>query len=109
MSRSLVNAFPGLPPDADNGAWACILTSWTKEGLEDAVKKVNELNAKRWPDMAPIADGDGAFYRTLGEDGRGGREWFYIAVRMHAEDLVQNTMAVTTDRYGFQRWVWTED
>ena len=109
MSRSLINVFPGLPPDADNGARVCILTSWTKEGLEEAAKKVDELNAARWPDIVPLMGDDLSLYRTLGEDGQGGREWFYLATVIHGDDLAEFTMAPTTDRYGFTRWVWTED
>ena len=106
MARSLISTFPGLPPGNGNGSRVCIITAWNMEGLKSGIEKLNALNAQRWPDMEALDEGHAI--RTLGTEGVDGPEWFYAAAIMHEED-VNEALAATTDRYGFHRWVWTEE
>ena len=110
MARSLINAFPGLPPDEPGAIRLCILTSWTRAGIVDACAKANSLNERRWTasGAARAAVNPNDACRTLGELGIDGDEWFYIPVYLHDSDL-DHTISATSDRYGFHRWVWTED
>ena len=107
MARSLVNVFPGLPPENERGCRVVVISSWTTMGIEAGVGKLNELNEARWPGSRPTSGKD--MCRTQGEDGASGPEWFYAVQFIHTDDLENNRMAATGDRYGFQRWVWTED
>lgn len=106
MARSLINAFPGLPPGVDNESRIVIITAWNMEGMKSGIEKMNALNAKHWPDMERLDEGHAI--RTLGTEGADGPEWFYAAAVMHDDD-VNESLGATSDRYGFHRWIWTED
>ena len=96
-TRSIVNQITGMPRDCDTNTRIYLFTSWTREGIQAALRKLRE--ARKLDHTA--------FHRHLGETGMHGDEWWSFVARLDCNWVAENWKGKIADRYGMQRWVWT--
>ena len=101
MSRkSVLNQIRGLPRDFSNNTRTYLFTSWTRDGIIEAARKIRN----NYPHGRQIVT-----QKHRGATGMHGDLWWSFTAELPCGWVMANVGDSMADRYGMNRWVWTEE
>ena len=95
--KSMINLIGGLPVGGKpEGKRVFLFTSWTRKGIEAALKKVRQVEHKRL-----------AIQKHYGVSGVEGDLWYSFVAVLNSRWTLSNMLNGARPRYGMSRYVWT--